>query len=71
MAYASDMVAHDGYTYRPIIVGNKADYIVFVEGEDNIAERRFLPFRSEAKNLYDEKYDKNSFIKISYSTISA
>ena len=37
--YASDMVAHDGYTYRPINTGNKTEYIVFVEGEDKMSER--------------------------------
>ena len=66
VAYASDMVAHDGYTYRPIIAGNKADYIVFVEGEDKMAEKvsRLLAISlGNIKNLYDEKYDKGSFIK--------
>ena len=66
VAYASDMVAHDGYTYRPIIAGNKADYIVFVEGEDKMATRSqdCSSFRSgTSRNLYDEKYDKGSFIK--------
>ena len=66
VAYASDMVAHDGYTYRPIIAGNKADYIVFVEGEDKMADKvsRLLVISlGNIKNLYDEKYDKGSFIK--------
>jgi len=66
VAYASDMVAHDGYTYRPIITGNKADYIVFVEGEDKMAEKvsKLLAISlGNIKNLYDEKYDKGSFIK--------
>ena len=71
VAYASDMVAHDGYTYRPIIAGNKADYIVFVEGEDKMADKvsRLLAISlGNIKNLYDEKNDKGSFIKTSYST---
>ena len=64
--YASDMVAHDGYTYRPINTGNKTEYIVFVEGEDKMSERmsKLLAISlGNIKNLYDEKHDKGSFIK--------
>ncbi len=39
LAYASDIVVSDGYTYRPISTGNKTEYIVFVEGDDKMAER--------------------------------
>lgn len=66
LAYASDIVVSDGYTYRPISAGNKTEYIVFVEGDDKMAERmsKLLSISlGNIKNLYDEKYDKGSFIK--------
>ncbi len=66
LAYTSDVVASGGYTYRPIPTTAKWEYIVFVEGEDKMAERTALLLSislSNIKNLYDEKYDKSSFIK--------
>lgn len=66
LAYTSDAVTVKGYTYRPIGTAAKWEYIVFVEGEDDTAERLadILSISlSTIKNLYDEKYDKNSFIK--------
>ena len=66
LAYTSDAVTVEGYTYLPIGTAAKWEYIVFVEGEDDTAERLadILSISlSTIKNLYDEKYDKNSFIK--------
>ena len=66
LAYTSDAVTVEGYTYRPIGTAAKWEYIVFVEGEDDTAERLadILSISlSTIKNLYDEKYDNNSFIK--------
>jgi carbohydrate diacid regulator len=66
LAYTSDMITAGGYTYRPIAGNSKAEYIVFVEGEDKAAEKtsKMLAIAlSNIKNLYDEKYDKGSFIK--------
>ena len=66
LAYTSDAVTVEGYTYRPIGTAAKWEYIVFVECEDDTAERLadILSISlSTIKNLYDEKYDKNSFIK--------
>ena len=66
LAYTSDAVTVEGYTYRPIGTAAKWEYIVFVEGEDDTAERLadILSISlSTIKNLYDEKYDRNSFIK--------
>ena len=66
LAYTSDMIVSGGYTYRPIISSTKVEYIVFVEGEDKSAERisKMITISlSNIKNLYDEKYDKGSFIK--------
>ncbi len=66
LAYSSDVVVSGGYTYRPLSNGSKAEYIVFIEGEDKMAEKmtQILTISlSNIKNLYDEKYDKGSFIK--------
>ena len=66
LAYASEIVTSGGYTYRPIGVGTKTEYIAFIEGEDKNAEKtsKLLSIAlSNIKNLYDEKYDKGSFVK--------
>ena len=66
LAYTSDAVTSGGYTYKPIGTGSKWEYIVFIEGEDKYAEKiaTILAISlSNIENLYDEKYDKNSFIK--------
>ena len=66
LTYATDIIVGGGYTYRPIGTGSKCEYIVFVEGEDKNAEKtsKLLSISlSNIKNLYDEKYDKGSFIK--------
>lgn len=55
-----------GYTYKKIETFNKMEYLVFCEGDDEIAVNacalmgvHFLTL----KQYYDEKYDKNSFVK--------
>ncbi len=66
IAYASELVVKGGYTYRPIGNWTKAEYIAFVEGEDKIAENNVTLISislANMKSLYDEKYDKASFIK--------
>lgn len=66
MSYTSDIITSGGYTYRPIGTSAKTEYIVFVEGEDKMAEKmsKLLSISlGNIKNLYDEKYDKGSFIK--------
>ena len=66
LSYANDVITSGGYTYRPMTNGPKTDYIVFVEGEDKMAEKmsKLLAISlGNIKNLYDEKYDKGSFIK--------
>ena len=66
LSYLGEILTADGYTYRPLSGGPKTDYIVFVEGEDKMAEKmsKLLAISlSNIKNLYDEKYDKGSFIK--------
>lgn len=64
--YSTDMIVEGGYTYRAISANGRAEYFVFVEGEDKNAEKvsKLLAISiSNIKNLYDEKYDKGSFIK--------
>ena len=66
LAYTSDAITSGGYTYKPIGTGSKWEYIVFIEGEDKFAEKMATVLAvslSNIKNLYDEKYDKSSFIK--------
>ena len=66
LAYSPEKVTVDGYTYRPIGQNTKPEYIVFVEGEDKEAEKiaAILAIMfSNVKSLYDEKYDKSSFVK--------
>ena len=66
LVYSSEVLTSGGYTYRALGVGAKGEYAVFVEGEDKVAEKmsKLLSISlSNIKNLYDEKYDKGSFIK--------
>ena len=66
LSYTSETVMSGGYTYRPIGNGTKAEYVVFVEGEDKQSERLAAILSislSSIKSLYDDKYDKTSFIK--------
>ena len=66
IAYSTEGIVNGGYTYRPVFGGAKTEYIVFVEGEDKMAEKmcKLLSISlGNIKNLYDEKYDKGSFIK--------
>ena len=66
LSYSSELMTLDGYTYRYMGAGQKSEYIVFVEGQDKMAEKmsKLLAVSlGNIKNLYDEKYDKGSFIK--------
>ena len=66
LSYAGEMIRYEGYTYRPIGNAVKSEYIVFVEGNDETAEKNSLVLAitlNNIKSLYDEKYDKSSFIK--------
>ena len=61
-----DVFVRDGYTYKPFGPHIKADYAVFVEGTDEMAARyaSILAISlSSIKQYYDEKYDRNNFIK--------
>lgn len=56
----------DNYTYKPFGSKNKPEYAVFVEGTDETATKfaNILSISlSNIKQYYDEKYDRNNFIK--------
>lgn len=66
MLYTTDSAVINGYTYRHIGSGTNPEFVVFVEGEDKTAEKYAAILAislSNIKSLYDEKCDKNSFIK--------
>ena len=55
-----------GYTYKKIETYNKVEYFVFCEGEDELARCYCVMLGTHfisLKQYYDEKYDKNSFVK--------
>ena len=66
LLYSVDYVTYEGYTYKSLVSSGKTEAIVFVEGEDREA-LKFVGILSvtlgNIKSLYDEKYDKGSFIK--------
>lgn len=61
-----DIFIRDGFTYKPFGSHLKPDYAVFVEGTDDIAAK-YASIMSitlaNIKQYYDEKYDRNNFIK--------
>ena len=66
MVFTNDTMVVDGYTYQPIGNGAKSEFMVFVEGEDKLADKyaSILAISlSNIKSYYDEKCDKSSFIK--------
>ena len=66
LSYSSDAIVYEGYTYRFINTSLKNDCICFVEGDDSHSNKMaelLAIFLGNMKNLYDEKYDKGSFIK--------
>jgi len=66
LSYTFDSVTYDGYTYRPIGTHAHIEYVVFVEGTDSTAQSTAAMLSvalANIKTLYDEKYDKTSFIK--------
>ncbi len=61
-----DLFVRDGYTYKPFGSHMKPDYAVFVEGTDEVAAKyaSILAISlASIKQYYDEKYDRNNFIK--------
>ena len=61
-----EVFIRDGYTYKPFGIHVKPDYAVFVEGTDEPAAKYagiIAISLSGIKQYYDEKYDRNNFIK--------
>ena len=66
LSFSADIVVYEGYTYRFINASGKNECITFVEGDDSHAASMtelISIFLGNIKSLYDEKYDKGSFIK--------
>ena len=66
MSFTTDIAVIDGFTYQHIGNSANSEFIVFVEGEDKLAERYVAILAislANIKNYYDEKFDKSSFIK--------
>lgn len=61
-----EIFVRDGYTYKPFGSHIQPDYAVFVEGTDELAGRYaniLAVSLSSIKQYYDEKYDRNNFVK--------
>lgn len=66
LQYTLETVSTGGYTYRPINPGDENKYIAFVEGDDKYAEKMTKVLAVSLlniKNVYDDKFDKATFIK--------
>ena len=66
LAYTSDAVVIDGFTYRAIGPMGSRDNIIFVSGEDEESARLcdvLAVSFTAIKSLNEEKYDKATFIK--------
>ena len=66
LSYSHGYISYEGYSYRFITASGKNDCIAFAEGTDSEADRiaQLLAISiGNIKSLYDEKYDKGSFIK--------
>ncbi len=66
LTYSSGTITVDGFTYRAIGTTSRIENCAFVEGTDDVAAQICSVLAislSNLKNLYDEKYDKCSFIK--------
>ena len=66
LSYSGESAVFEGYTYRFLSPKGSSEFIVFCEGEDKDADKtaQMLAISlGSIKNLYDEKYDKGSFIK--------
>ena len=66
LAFKPEGIVSGGVTYRSIPGSAKPDLVVFVEGTDKSAEQAAAILAvsiGNMKSLYDQKYDKASFIK--------
>ena len=66
LSFKPEGLVSGGATYRGVPGASKLDLIVFVEGTDKCSEQAAAILAisiGNMKNLYDQKYDKGSFIK--------
>lgn len=59
-------LSHGGYLYRPFGNPMHPEYAVFVEGNDELADKYIAILNvalANIKQYYDEKYDRGNFIK--------
>ncbi len=66
LLYTGEAFSAAGYLFRPVGAYGKSEYYVFVEGEGqfaNYTSNLLCISLGQIKALYDEKYDKSSFIK--------
>ncbi len=66
VSYSTDNFISGGYTYKILGPHTKIEYVIMVEGDDKTASdiAGILSVSlGNIKTLYDEKYDKSSFIK--------
>lgn len=63
---AGETYVENGYTYRPFGNNRQNEYVVFVEGTDEQAQKfaaLLAVSLSGIKQYYDEKYDRSNFVK--------
>lgn len=66
LLFKPEGITSGGVTYRFLVTSGKSDLIVFVEGTDSASEQAaniLAVSLGNMKSLYDQKYDKASFIK--------
>lgn len=66
LLFTNERFALSGFTYQPLLVHGKIEYLVFVSGEDALAASLVTMIAvslAQMKEMYDEKHDKASFIK--------
>ena len=66
LPFSQDTMVYEGYTYRFVGAQEKTECIAFVEGDDTHAAKMCQLISislGNIKSLYDEKYDKGSFVK--------
>ncbi len=66
LTYTAGMAVHGGYTYHQITVAGRNECVAFLQGEDSFAAQMVTVLAvsfANIRNLYDEKYDRSSFVK--------
>ena len=61
-----ESIVEDGFTYKPLNSRSGLEYVAFVEGPDELATRYINLITitlTNIKQYYDEKFDKNNFVK--------